>query len=144
MCGGEKKGRRWRIYVDCCASLHYGFVHSIAMLAVRLRSKTSRASAFSLDGLSSLRAPRTPRRRRRKSSKGVCSRAALRVRLRPGGPRGVCFLNVFASPSLIGPKIAIFGCLGGLFAIATSPMSGRVPDAERPTSKIAERYAFSL
>ena len=39
MCGGEK-GRRWRIYAECCASLHYGFAQCMAVLAVRLRSRT--------------------------------------------------------------------------------------------------------
>ena len=48
-----------------------------------------------------------------------------------------CFLKVFASPSLIGPKIAPIVSLRCLFAIATSPMPRRVPDAERATSEIA-------
>ena len=80
-----KKGPRWRIYVECCASLHSGFAQSIAVLAVRVRSITLRASTFLLDGLFSLRAPRTPRVRRRESLKGMFSRDAVRVRLRVGG-----------------------------------------------------------
>ena len=42
-CAVAKKGPRWRIYVECCASLHYEFAQSTAVLAVRVRSRTPRA-----------------------------------------------------------------------------------------------------
>ena len=143
-CAVAKKGRRWRIYAECCASLHYGFAQCMAVWAVRVRSRTSRASAFSLDGLSSLRAPRTPRMRRRKLMKGMRFRGEFRFRPCPGGPGELCFSKGFRLPLVNRTKIVLFECLRCLFAIATSPMPGRVPDAERATSEIAERYAFSL
>ena len=84
VCALAKKGPRWRIYAECCVFSHSGFAQSIVILAVRARSRTPKASAFSLDGLFSLRAPRTPRMRRRESSRGMRSRDAVPVRLRVG------------------------------------------------------------